>query len=203
MPMRGGIVGDPVGCVHLLRLLMRKAELAGADGSEVAVSVAGSAHARDASVLAGVIASATGRRVLPVQSALAASIGAGNDITQSAPRLVCDVGAGITEVAAVADGRVLASSAARMGVRHYVHDAERAVRRVVRQLRRVLDDLPDRAAREAAAGPLLFVGGGALLPDLATRLSSACRTPVRVPDQPSYAVANGLGASVALQLAAA
>jgi actin-like ATPase involved in cell morphogenesis len=56
-------------------------------------------------VLAGVVSSATGGKVLLVESALAAAIGVGFDTSQSAPRLVCDIGAGVTEMAVVGAGR--------------------------------------------------------------------------------------------------
>ena len=149
MPVRGGVVRDPVGCVHTVRLLLRKAGLPSTDGRYIAVSLPATATARDASVLTAVMASATGGRVVPVESTLAASIGTGIDIGSDAPHIVCDVGAGVTELAVIADGHLVSGSALRMGIRDYDDEPERAVRRVVQLLRRVLDDLPDSVAADA------------------------------------------------------
>ena len=193
MPVRGGVVRDPVGCVHTVRLLLRKAGLTATDGRDVAVSLPATANARDASVLTAVMASATGGRIVPVESTLAASIGAGIDIGAGAPHIVCDLGAGVTEVAVIADGRLLSGSALRLGVRDFDDEPEQAVRRVVQLLRRVLDDLPELVAADAVAGELLLVGGGAYVPELVSRLSTAFQMPIRVPNDPRQAVANGLG----------
>lgn len=193
MPVRGGVVRDPVGCVHTVRLLLRKAGLASTDGRDIAVSLPATATARDASVLTAVVASATGGRVVPVESTLAASIGTGIEIASDAPHIVCDVGAGVTELAVIADGHIVSGSALRMGIRDYDDEPERAVRRVVQLLRRVLDELPDSVAADAVAGELLLVGGGASVPELVALLSAAFRMPIHIPDDPRQAVASGLG----------
>jgi actin-like ATPase involved in cell morphogenesis len=193
MPVRGGVVRDPVACVHALRLLLRRTGLAATDGRNVAVAVTADASARDASIVAAVVASATGGRVIPVETTLAAAIGAGNDIAQASPSIVCDVGAGVTEMAAIADGHVLVAASERLGIRDYEDDLERAVARAGRLFGRVLQDLPDSLAADAVTRPLLLVGGGALMSELAPRLSEACHMPVHVPDEPRNAVAHGLG----------
>lgn len=203
MPVRGGVVRDPVRCVKALMLLLRKPRLTALAGRDVAVCVPVGARAADASVLAGVVASATGGRVLLVESALAAAIGVGFDISQSAPRLVCDIGAGVTEMAVVGDGQVMAGSGLRTDVRSYDDDPEGALRRVVELFHRVLDDLPERAAADAVAQPLLVVGGGAMRSDLVARLAEACHMPVQVPNEPRAVVVRGLGNCVAAPLVAA
>lgn len=193
MPVRGGVVRDPVGCVHTVRLLLRKAGLTATDGRDIAVSLPASARARDASVLTAVMASATGGRIVPVESTLAAAIGTGIDIGADAPHIVCDVGAGVTELAVIADGHLVSGSALRMGIRDYDDEPERAVRRVVKLFRRVLDDLPDPVAGDAVASELLLVGGGASVPELVALLAAAFRMPIHIPDDPRQAVATGLG----------
>ena len=140
-----------------------------------------------------VMASATGGRIVPVESTLAASIGAGIDIGADGSHIVCDVGAGVTELAVIADGHLVSGSALRMGIRNYDDEPERAVRRVAQLFHRVLDDLPEAVAADAVAGKLLLVGGGAHVPELPALLSAAFHLPIHVPDAPRQAVANGLG----------
>jgi rod shape-determining protein MreB len=193
MPVRGGVVRDPIGCVHTVRLLLRKAGLTATDGADIAVSLPATAKARDASVLMAVMASATGGRIVPVESTLAASIGAGVDVAADAPHIVCDVGAGVTELAVIADGHLVSAAALRMGIRDYDDEPERAVRRVAKLFRRVLDDLPASVAADAVAGDVLLVGGGASVPELVALLAAALHMPIEIPDDPRHAVASGLG----------
>jgi actin-like ATPase involved in cell morphogenesis len=202
-PVRGGVVRDPVGCVHMLQMLLRKS---GADLSrspDVMLSVAASARGRDASVAAAVVASATGGRVIPIEAGLAACIGSDLDIGQAGARVVCDVGAGVTEMAAVADGHVLASMATRLDLRAYDTHAEKAMRLLEQLLRRILDALPERASGDAAAAPLLLVGGGALQPDLIGRLCACCHMQIQVPTDPRDVVARGLASCMTAPLTAA
>ena len=91
------------------------------------------------------------------------------------------------------NGHVLASAAVRMGLHDYDDDFERALRRAGRLFGRVLRGPPDLIAVDAVARPLLLVGGGALLSELAPRLSEACHLPVQVPGKPRDVVAHGLG----------
>jgi rod shape-determining protein MreB len=202
-PVRGGVVRDPVGCVHMLQILLRKS---GADMSrspDVMLSLAATARGRDASVATAVVASATGGRVVPIEAGLAACIGADLDIARAGPRLVCDVGAGVTEMAAVANGHVLASMATRMDLGAYDTHAEQAMRLLEQLLCRTLDALPGRAAGDAAAAPLLLVGGGALRPDLIDRLRTRCHMQIQVPDDPRDVVARGLAGCITAPLTAA
>jgi len=201
-PVRGGVVRDPVSCVHMLRILLRKSA-DWATHPDVVVSLAATAHGRDPSVSAAVVASATGGRVLPIEAGLAAGIGADLDIVQGGPRLVCDVGAGVTEMAVVADGHVLSSVATRLALSAYDTRSEQALRLVEQLLRRTLDALPDRAAGDAAAAPLLLVGGGALRADLVSRLGARCRMQVEVPARPRDVVTRGLARCVTGPLTAA
>ena len=203
VPVRGGVIGDPVGCVHTIRLLLRKARVTTTDGRDIAVSLPATANARDASVLTAVMASATGGRITAVQSTLAASIGSGIGVEEAWPHAVLDLGAGVTELAVIADGQVLAVSALRMGIRDYDDDSEPAEGRIVELLRRVLNDIPERVAGDVAAGDLLLVGGGASQPELAARLSRALGMPVRVPPHPREVVVDGLGRCLAGPMARA
>jgi rod shape-determining protein MreB len=192
MPVRAGIVKDPVGCVRMLRLLLLKAGPSVVDPREVLVSLPATAGTRDESVAAAVIASATEAHVVLLPSGLAASIGAGLDISRSEPLIVCDIGAGVTELAVIADGRVLASAGVRRGVRDFETDPKRLESHVRSLLHRVLDALPDRTSGDAAAGPLFLVGGGAALPEASFALSSGCQMPLQVMDDPRDVVVKGL-----------
>jgi rod shape-determining protein MreB len=202
-PVRGGVVRDPVGCVHMLQILLHKS---GADMSrspDVMLSLAATARGRDASVATAVVASATGGRVVPIEAGLAACIGADLDIAHAGPRLVGDVGAGVTEMAAVANGHVLASMATRMDLGAYDTHAEKAMGLLEQLLRRTLDALPERAAGDAAAAPLVLVGGGALRPDLVDRLRARFHMQMQVPDDPRNVVARGLAGCISAPLTAA
>jgi rod shape-determining protein MreB and related proteins len=202
-PVRGGVVRDPVACVHMLQLLLRKSGTTRVASRDVTLSLPATAQGPDASVVAAVVGSATGGRVVPVESGLAACIGAGVDIVHGGPRLVCDIGASLTEMAAVADGRVIASVATRLGLGDYDTHPDQAQRRVEQLLRRTLDRLPDRTAGDAAATSLLLVGGGALRSDLTARLGATCQMPVLVPDRPRDVVAHGLASCMTGPLVAA
>lgn len=203
MPVRSGLVRDPVGCVTAVRLMLRTAGLSNLTGHDATVCLPLTASDRDAAVLAAVITSATGRRARPVESSLAAGIGIGLDVGQRAPRLVCDIGAGVTEMAAVGDGQVLAGAALRTGMRDFDDEPERSVARIVGLLGRVLDDLPELLAADAVAQPMALSGGGALRPDLVSRLGPACHMDLEVPDLPREVLAAGLaGCSISSHAAA-
>jgi rod shape-determining protein MreB len=192
MPVRGGVVKDPVGCVHALQLLLDKAGLATVEGRDVAVALPATAEPGDASVVAAVVESATGGHAVPVDSSLAALIASGADLVDGGPHIVCDLGAGVSEIAAVGDGHVLSKSGRRLGVRDYDDDPARFVDQMARSLRAVLDSLPASTAADAVARPMLVVGGGALRSDLLARLADACRMTPRVPAEPRDLVVRGL-----------
>jgi actin-like ATPase involved in cell morphogenesis len=97
----------------------------------------------------------------------------------------------------------MAGSGLRTDVCSYDDDPAGALRRVVELFHRVLDDLPERAAADAVAQPLLVVGGGAMRSDLVARLAAACHMPEQVPDEPRAVVVSGLGNCVATPLVAA
>lgn len=194
-PVRRGVVVDPVSCVHLLQLLLRRAGAPPATDLVLATAVPAAASTRDASVLTATVASAAGgSRVMPISAEIAAAIGAGVDIADPVTNLVCDLGAGIIEVAATGDGRVLASSRIGIGAREFDDAPRRVLAGIVVALREVLDALPERTAADLAARPVVLVGGGALRPGMASELSAAWHAPVTVAARPRDAVVLGVSA---------
>ncbi|WP_166172495.1 rod shape-determining protein [Motilibacter aurantiacus] len=198
-PVRRARITDPVLCVQFLRLLLDRD---GHDAGAVAVCVPSVAGPYDATVLAGVVSSATGAQVVPVDSVLAGAIGGGVDVSDSSPGLVCDVGAGIIEVGAVADGAVVAQAAVRVGARDYLDDPRHVTPRVVHAMRSVLQRVPDTLAGDLAARPVRLVGGGALLPGLAPSLAGSWGAPVQVCPAPRRAVVAGLSCCMRAGVAA-
>jgi rod shape-determining protein MreB len=191
MPVRGGVVRDPVGCVHMLRLLLRRAGVA-TDGRDVAVALPAGADPADASVAAAVIESATGGRVVHVESSLAAVLATDVDTVEGRPRTVCDLGAGVSEIAVLRDGQVLADAARHRGIRSFDDDPVRTVHEVTEAFRAALDALPAQVAADAVVESMLVVGGGALRTDIIARLSDAFAMPLHVPARPRDLVASGL-----------
>jgi actin-like ATPase involved in cell morphogenesis len=194
-PVRGGVVRDPIACVHLVTRLIRKAGVRSPEGRDIAVCLPATATAQDASVLTGVIASATGGRVVTVESSLAALIGSLEDLSAARPRAVCDLGAGVTEVGVIAEGRVLATSAVRRTV-NAEDDPHRVTQQAHRLFERAMTDLPTRVASEIVGSHLLLVGGGTSWPGIEASLSLQLQMPVQVPDDARDVLVKGLGAWV-------
>jgi actin-like ATPase involved in cell morphogenesis len=189
-PVRRGLPVTPLGGARYLSMLLTRYHLR-VEGP-VVLAIPAVASAYEASVLAAVPASVTGARIVPVESLLAAAIGAGLPIDNGAGGLICDLGAGILEVGAVGEGRLLARSSATVGSAEYLDDRPRLVLRAAGALQRVLDKVPDVVARELLSRPLHVVGGGALLPDIDEDLQDGLRMEVILQDDPRQAVIKGL-----------
>lgn len=193
-PVHHGELVDPVGCVHLLACLMARADVQPTQGLTLAIGVPVGGRPSDVSVAAGIAAAVGGGPVIPVDSALAAAIGAGADVSEDAATLVCDIGIGLIEVAAVGSGRVLSSAQVPLGLADLEDPSDHVLLPVTAALVAILDDVPDAVAADLVARPLLLVGGGGLHPGLADRLAAACRMPVLAADRPRDALVEGLGA---------
>ncbi|MFC5001230.1 cell shape-determining protein MreB [Dactylosporangium cerinum] len=133
-------------------------------------------------------------RLLFIDTVRAAAIGAG---AASAPLLIADIGAHLTEVAVLADGVTVAARRRDVGLHDDTDgpDPDAAVVTAVTDLvRHVCRQAGDREAIAAAVrGGLLLVGGGAARPRLAARIAGAAGTPVRRPAAPHLAAARGAG----------
>jgi rod shape-determining protein MreB len=133
-------------------------------------------------------------QVLFITTVRAAAIGAG---ATPGARIVADVGAQLTEVALLDDGRVVAARRADLGMNDLIRPTAtepivRTVVELVGELRREADGV-DRAAAAALRGGLLLVGGGAAQPGLAARTAAALNTAVRPASHPRLAAARGAG----------
>lgn len=189
-PVRRGLPVAPIECARYLHLLFEQYRLR-VDGP-VVLAIPTVASSYEASVLTSVPASVTGARILPVGSPLAAAIGTGLPLHEPVSGLICDLGAGVLELGAVGDGRLLAQSSATVGTREYLDDPDRLVVLATWALQRLLEKVSTTIARQLVAGPVHVVGGGALLPGLEARLADGFQMAAIVHDQPRQAVIDGL-----------
>ncbi|BCJ49768.1 hypothetical protein Asp14428_12430 [Actinoplanes sp. NBRC 14428] len=192
-PVRRGRVVDVDGAVALLERLVRQYPQAVPAGGVVVayrpVLASGAEQEATRRVLDEVLAPS---RVLFVETVRAAAIGSG---AAAGSLLVVDVGAGLTEVALLRDGRVVAARRSDLGTRDLARGA--TVELISDNVVRHLDDLRaggDRAElRRAMARGVLLVGDGALHPGLATAVSSELRLRVHRAAGPRTAALNGAG----------
>jgi rod shape-determining protein MreB and related proteins len=191
--VRRGRVVDPEGCVTLLSQLTRQyADPVPSGGVVVACRpVLTDEPEQDAMrrVLENVFAPA---RLLFIDTVRAAAIGSG---AAAGTLLIADIGAQLTEVAVLQDGRPAAARRADIGTRDLTRGV--AVQRLSDIVARHIQDIRgDPAApdlRPAVARGLLLVGDGALNPDLTLRLSRALRLRVHCAACPRTAALTGAG----------
>ncbi|WP_210480783.1 rod shape-determining protein [Naasia sp. SYSU D00948] len=187
-PVRHGIVADPADCVHLLTDLLARAEVA--PGTPVRLAVPIGATRYDLALLAGVVFSVTGAAPATVPSPLAAARGAGIDTRK--PVLVCDVGAGLVELAVIQDDRLESAAAVPLGMRDYELTPESTLQQWVDAPELVLGTLPGTVRAALAGAPVHLVGGGSLAPGLAEQLSEMWGRPVERARGVRHPVAKGL-----------
>jgi rod shape-determining protein MreB len=132
-------------------------------------------------------------RLLFIDSVRAAAIGAG---AAPGPQLVADIGAGLVEVAVLADGRVVGARRAETGLDDLIDPTApgpvlHAVADLFTDLRR------DPGSRQLAATALgrgvVLVGGGATRPHLPARLSATLGLAVRASATPLVTSVRGAG----------
>lgn len=190
-PVRSGQVADPVVCVQFLTLLLQQHGLR-AEGA-VMMAVPAVASDYETSVLSAVLSSATGSKVTPVPTLLAAAAGLDLAVEEPVAGLVVDLGAGVVEAGVVGRGQLLAHHGSRIGPRGFLQDSRRFLRRANSAVTRVRDGVPPALRAELAERPVHLVGGGALLPGLAGALGRAIGSDVRVQDDARTVVVRGLG----------
>jgi len=192
--VRRGRILDAAGCVSLLtRLLRASAQVPPAGPVVVACRPVLAAVADQDAIRRVVTAVFTPSRVLLIDTVRAAAIGSG---AAAGVVLIADIGAELTEVAVVVDGRVAAARRAEVGT----HDgapggASRLLAGVVTRL--VADIGGNRRMRPLAAASLtrgvIVIGDGATMPELTGRLAANLRVPVRPACSPRLAALRGAG----------
>lgn len=190
--LRRGRIVDDAGCVALLtRLLDEHPGLPPGRPVVVAcrpVLTTPDDQARLRQVLTAAFAPA---RILLVDTVLAAAIGAG---AASGVLLVVDIGEQLTEVAMIANGRVVAARRVDLGT----GDLGQRVSpdRLADIVARLVTHLePEPGGRLPATPPsaVLVVGGGAGTAQLTTRLAASLDVPVRRVPAPRSAAVTGAG----------
>lgn len=191
--VRRGRVVDVEGCVTLLSQLVRQyPDPLPAGGVVVACRPVLASEAEQAATHRVLDAVFAPDRVLFVDTVRAAAIGSG---AAAGTLLVVDVGAELTEVALLQDGRVIAARRAEIGTRDLTRGA--TVDLISDNVVRHIDDLragPDAPGVLAAmARGLLLVGDGALHPGLAAAVAGRLRVRVHRAAAPRTAALNGAG----------
>lgn len=189
-PVRQAHVVHPRLCAAYLRLLLQQAGLTGT--ASVVVAVPTQAPPYDADVLTGCVAAATGAQVQRVAAGAACAAGAAGEHERSVPSLVLDVGAGVTELSVVSEGRVRAAARVDAGAQAHADDPGRWLALLVEAYGTVLHQLPAATARALRSGPVRLVGGGALVPGLVADVRDALRVDVDVPTDPRDRLVVGL-----------
>jgi rod shape-determining protein MreB len=112
-PLRAGVVEDVEAAAMLLAPMFRRARRLGLIRPRVLACAPTDAREdeRDALVEAATRAGASSVRIAP--EPLAAAIGAGLDVSSPYAQMLVDVGDGVTDIAVIASGTVLCSSAIR------------------------------------------------------------------------------------------
>nr|WSW65410.1 rod shape-determining protein [Streptomyces sp. NBC_00995] len=192
-PVRRGRIIDAESCG---RMLGRIADTAlGADRSDTVIVLshpvlAGSGHRAAARDLLTALGPAS---VIVLDSARAAAACAGP--RDGGPLLVVDIGAELTEVTLLVDGRVRDARLAETGTSDL--EPGEAPTAVVRAVIDMVTGMWHQDRHGALTGALrrrpLLAGGGALRPDVTHRIALRLGVPVRLTDDPATAVVRGAG----------
>lgn len=182
------------GCVAQMTRLQRTLPACPPAGAVVVACRPVLATPTDQRVIRDVMAAAfAGSRVLLIDSVRAAAIGSA---TAAGVLLIADVGAELTEVALLVDGRIVGARRAAVGT----HDptsrgGPRPLAGVVTRL--VADIVQNPRMRRLAAAALargaVIVGDGATIPELTIRLAANLRAHVRPAYTPRLAALRGAG----------
>jgi rod shape-determining protein MreB len=191
--IRRGRIIDTAGCVALLTRLLHDVHALPAPPVVVACRPVLAAPAEQDAIRRVVTAALTPSRVLLIDTVRAAAIGSG---VATGVLLVADVGAELTEVAVLVDGRVAAARRAEKGTRDGAPGA--APRLLAGVVTRLVADIGGnprmrRLTAAALARGVLVVGDGATTPELTIRLAANLRVPVRPAGSPRLAALTGAG----------
>jgi rod shape-determining protein MreB len=191
--VRRGRIVDAAGCVALLTRLLHTFPQALPAGPLVVACRPVLASADDDEIRRVVTEAFAPSRVLLIDTARAAAIASG---TATGAVLLADVGAQLTEVALLLDGRVAAARIADMGT----HDttAGRGPRLLAGIVARLVADIahgPDMLQLTTATltRGMIVVGDGATIPELTMRLAANLEKPVLPARSPRLAALSGAG----------
>lgn len=189
-PVRRGRIVDAASCAGLLGRLADTALGEHRQDSVIVLShpvLAGREHRTLAGELLAALG-ASGALVLNSASAVAASAGLG-----SGPVLVVDMGAELTEVALLVDGRVVDARQADAGLSDLEPRSLPAelVRSVLDMITSMWREDQHGAVRGALRRGPVLTGGGALRHDVTDLIAGCLGAPVRIAPDPSTAVVRG------------
>jgi rod shape-determining protein MreB len=192
--VRRGRIVDADGCVSLLSRMAHICSPALPVGPVVVACRPVLATSADQDAIRRVVTAVFApSRLLLVDTVRAVAVGSGS---AAGVLLVADVGAQLTEVAVLVDGRVLAARQSEMGT----HDptgggGPSMLAGVVTRLIADIAAKPglQRLTAPALARGLVVAGDGATLPELTSRLATNLRAPVRPVASPRLAALSGAG----------
>jgi rod shape-determining protein MreB len=193
-PVRRGRVADGSGCVGVLTRLIRRYRDPIPAGSVVVVCRPVLASMAEQYALRRVAAAVFApSRVLFIDTVRAAAIGAG---AAAGSLVIADIGAELSEVAVLQDGRVTAARCTDIGTRDLKRGAPtevlaHATTRMVNELRG--DPATQALVPAALTRGLMVVGDGAMTPSLMLQMAAGLRIPVRSAAAPWTAALNGAG----------
>ena len=209
-PLRGGVVVDRDAAIGLLTPLLARMRRFAGSRPRILAGVPSDADADERAAAAEALRASGASAVALIPEPLAAAVGAGLDVGAVYGSLVVDVGEGVTDAALLADGRVVASAAVRIGcadLRAALADGGIARRDPARAeagaacVEAALDaacalvrDLPALRACEVIESGITMTGGGAAVSGLAARLAERTGIVVRVAPRPSTCVVHGIAA---------
>ncbi|MEU7837217.1 MULTISPECIES: rod shape-determining protein [unclassified Nonomuraea] len=191
-PVRHGMVADPDACRRLVQRLLQDAQVSGSRPRWVLAGVPVAASPGDRRAVRAAVAEAAGCEVGLMEEPLAAAVGAGLDILDSRPCLVLDVGAGIVEAVAIADGAVTDAVALQLNATTGEGLVSYALEGVIEMTAGLVRRLPAASRPAARERGLTVTGGGAHQEQLLARLRAALRLPVTATHQPQHATIRGL-----------
>ncbi|MEE4495299.1 rod shape-determining protein [Streptomyces sp. BE230] len=192
-PVRRGRIVDAESCG---RMLDRIADTAlGADRSDTVIVLSHPVLAGpgDRAAVREILTALGPSSVIVLDSARAAAACAGPQ--DGGPLLVVDIGAELTEVTLLVDGRVRDARLAETGTSDL--DPGETPTAVVRAVLDMVTGMWHQDRNGALLGALrrapLLAGGGALRPDITHRIAGSLGAPVRLADDPATTVVRGAG----------
>jgi actin-like ATPase involved in cell morphogenesis len=190
--MRAGVVHDIDAAAAVLQSAMRQLAVGNVHRARTLVSVPATATPVERQAVRWVMEVAgVGSELVLIDEPLAAAVGLGLDIADDRPRLIVDVGHGISEAAVVASGALRAIRGVRVGCAQ-LGDPVTGTRTADDVSRMVVDLIGELQLDEAAAiDEVHLVGGGSLLTGVQRGIAEATGLPIRLDAERLHAVVRG------------